>query len=182
MKVAVISQGFRAHECSTYINNSKENDGRVIIICSNKAIFDSEILPKNVEIREYKSIQKFRRNELPLFIASKQRIKKFTRGGSDIGVRIERFLNRFIWKMRYLYRASEIFFNLLINLKDMLRRKRKGKLLQQIYKPPLYEELSQELLAISKENQLDEILVFDLFDLPAVLDFVDDQAIEIKVR
>tara|TARA_B100001564_G_C20010979_1_gene390230 strand:- start:238 stop:417 length:180 start_codon:yes stop_codon:yes gene_type:complete len=50
------------------------------------------------------------------------------------------------------------------------------------WKPPRYEPLKDELFTISKENQLGEILVFDLFDLPAVLDFVDDQAIEVKVR
>jgi len=179
MKIAVITQGFRAHECSTYINNSKVNDERVIIICSDKAIFDNEILPKNVEIREYKSIQKFRRNDLPLFIASKQRIKKFTRGGSDIGVRLERFLNSLIWKMRYVYRASEVFFNLIYRL----RRKVKGKLSpHRNWTPPRYKTLREELLTISEENQLDEVLVFDLFDLPSVLDFVGDQAIEVKVR
>ncbi len=178
MKVAVITQGFRAHECSTYINNLKINDVRVIIICSDKAIFDNETLPKNVEIREYESVQKFRRNDLPLFVASKERIKKFTRGGSDIGVRLERFLNSLIWKMRYVYRVSEVFFNRVYRV----RKKIKGWLSPlRNWKPPRYKSVREELLTISAENQLDEILVFDLFDLPAVLDFVGDQAIKVKV-
>ena len=81
--------------------------------------------------------------------------------------------------MRYIYRASEALFKLIFKIwkkvKEKLSRHRNRK-------PLRYVALSQELLTISEENQLDEILVFDLFDLPAVLDFVDDQAIEIKVR
>tara|TARA_B100000902_G_C27195361_1_gene856169 strand:- start:484 stop:1026 length:543 start_codon:yes stop_codon:yes gene_type:complete len=178
-KIAVITQGLRAHECVTYLNNSQNENERVIIICSSKAIFDHEVLPGNLEIREYKSLQKFRRNDIPLFITSKQRIKKYTRGGSDSGVRLERFLNSLIWKMRYIYRASELFFKLIIKI----RRKAKENLSRhRNQKPSGYEALREELLTISDENQLDEILVFDLFDLPAVLDFVDDQAIEVKVR
>ena len=179
IRIAVITQGLRAHECAIYLNDSKRKSTRAIVVCSDKAIFDNEKLPENLEIREYTSIQKFRRNDVPLFIVSKQRIKKFTRGGSDSGVRLERFLNNLIWKMRYVYRASEILLNLIFRF----RKKIMGKLSRSNkWKPPRYEPLKDELLTISKENQLGEILVFDLFDLPAVLDFVDDQAIEVKVR
>ncbi len=179
IRIAVITQGLRAQECATYLNNSNNENERVIIICSNKAIFDNETLPENLEILEYKSTQKFGRNDLPLFVASKQRIKQFTRGGSDSGVRIERFLNSLIWRMRYAYRASEVFFNFVF----IFRRKVKSKLLgQRNWTPPRYQSLMEELLTISEENQLDEILVFDLFDLPTVLDFVGEQAIEVKVR
>tara|TARA_Y100001970_G_scaffold254947_1_gene331199 strand:+ start:2821 stop:3357 length:537 start_codon:yes stop_codon:yes gene_type:complete len=177
IKIAVITQGFRAHECATYLNNSQNE--KVIIICSSRAIFDNEILPENHEIREYNSLHRFGRNDVPLFIATKEKVKKYTRGGSDSGVWLERFLNSLIWKMRYIYRASEALFKLIIKIwkkvKEKLSRHRNRK-------PFRYEALSQELLTISEENQIDEILLFDLFDLPAVLDFVDDQAIEIKVR
>ena len=178
-KIAVITQGFRAHECATYLKNSQNENEKVIIICSSRAIFDNKILPENLEIREYNSLHKFGRNDVPLFTASKEKVKKYTRGCSDSGVQLERFLNSLIWKMRYIYRASEALFKLIFKIwkkvKEKLSRHRNRK-------PLRYVALSQELLTISEENQLDEILVFDLFDLPAVLDFVDDQAIEIKVR
>ena len=93
------------------------------------------------------------------------RAERWAKGGSTVGSRLARWMRAAEWRLRYVERIRSIMTHR--RGQDLTGRQSVAK---------------GALTAIAERQQIDEIVVFDLFVLPSALDFALSHGIPVKVR
>ncbi len=164
-RVAIISHPLRANECGIFLG-LEENKDLSILVCSVSSILKSISLPQDCEVILYQkktSILLFRRNILSVM---RNWTKNLLRGGSLLGLRLEGLLQ----KMRVR----------IVPFQGWSRIRKRG--LKESSSVPLNRQLLQTLNSLHKIESISAIVVFDVFDLPTILDFARSKEIEVSLR
>lgn len=93
------------------------------------------------------------------------RVKTWVSGGSSIGLRIDRWLRSTEWRLRYLDRVITVFES---------RRDLEWDFGN--------SNLNEVLESCFRDDNGGEVVVFDLFDLPAALSFAEGRPCRVTVR
>jgi len=159
--VAVLSQPLRQSEAATFLRSSEAE--RKLVITRYVSAIDVTEFPSDTEFFSWSPSPKPPPSSR--MVIGLARLKRWVRGGSGLGVRIDRSVRSAEWRLRYLDRILAVVES----------RKDSHWDLQN---PALVEVLNSE---VSDETGT-EIAVFDLFDLPAVLSHARDRTSRVVVR
>lgn len=91
--------------------------------------------------------------------------ERWAKGGSTLGSRVSRWVRSSEWRLRHADRLRLIIEH---------RRGTDGRLDQ--------TAMANALKAITESHQIEEIVLFDLFDLPPALDFAEACQATVKIR
>ncbi len=158
MNVAVITRSLRAAACVEYMA-SASGSPRYIILTADPGAFDSERQTANFEIMRL-SPGSLPIDRIGLVMATRRKFLRWARSGSRFGELVESAARR----VKALLRGGSV----LKPVDDVSPAGRR----------PLYDRLVE----INSDEPIEQIFVFDLFDLPAVLAFGGDFDINVVVR
>lgn len=157
----VLSQPLRQGEAGKYLR-SKDAERRLIVTRYLNAIEQSEF-PPGTEFFTWSPSPKPPPSSR--IVIGLSRLKRWIRGGSGIGLFIDRWARSAEWRMRYLDRAVA-----------MIESRRASN--WDLENPALVSVLENELSA----QTISEIAVFDVFDLPAVLRYAETKECRVAVH
>lgn len=100
----------------------------------------------------------------------RRRVAEWSRNGSSLGLRVERLHRQLQWRLRHIRRLPIAYRQWLA-----ARESRSGRDLRN-------PNLLSKLEVLHSETPIDQIAVFDLFDLPTVLRFSSSRDVEVVVR
>ena len=164
--VAIITQAMRAAHCVAYLEQMEAND-RVALITTDENLFQSPSLPEGLEIRvpavdsPSPPTSALARSDI------RRRVLRWARGGSTLGMKLDRIIRSTLWRLRYLDR--------LVSLKRM--RESELRRLEE-----LHGEIASILADIDSGGSIRQIIVFDVFDLVPALQFAGAREIPVLVR
>ena len=103
------------------------------------------------------------------FMTSKarRRLLSFTRGGSAFGVWFERTARRIIWRLRYVDRVAIVWRSAHNGTDEATETS---------------SQVLERLEAIHRATPNSQLVAFDVFDLPSLLDFGERHDITVLVR
>jgi hypothetical protein len=161
---ALISQPLRANYCKAYVDRC---DGAVILT-SDPSAFDDLDLGLETHVLAV--------SPLPELVPSKRltRSRLFrtvverARRGSRVGRWAEMTAKRFAWRLRYVDRALLL----------ARRRRQAPSDPESLRSSAIY----QALLGEAANDGFQQLVVFDVFDLPIALQFGDDNGMDVLVR
>ena len=156
----VLSQPLRQNEAALFLR-SKEAERKLVISRYVNALEQSEF-PPGTEFVSWASSPKPPPSSR--LVIGLSRLKRWIRGGSHIALRIERWARAAEWRMRYLDRAAA-----------MVESRRASN--WNLENPALVEILERDL----GEDTENEIVVFDVFDLPAVMRYAEGRECRVTV-
>jgi hypothetical protein len=158
--VVVLSQPLRQKEAAMYLH-SRTGVRRVVVTRFSTDVdmaefpADTEFLTWSPDVRQPPSSRA---------VTRLSKLKRWIRSGSNLGLRIDRWVRSAEWRLRYLDR-----------LLAMLESRRASH--WNLRNPALVE-----LLKVQTSSGDDcEVTVFDVFDLPAVLAFVEDKKCRVAI-
>ena len=168
-RVAVVSYRIRARDCNDYLQSSSY-EGSTIILCPYRNIFSKVDLESEHMVSPYRNRLSFFRSRSHVAEALKNQLKYLLRLGS-FGIGLEKFLKFLILRVSSLfYRNAQ---------KETSDRELEN---HQKNQPKHNEHLFSFLDTIHQEDPIEEIIVFDICDLPTVLEFSDPQGIRTLIR
>lgn len=163
--VAMISNPYRITYCLAYVN--RLGPGQTILTTEPEA-FLSEALDAETTVigvnppRQLVSRAKQTQTRLT------RKAMTSLRAGSKLGASVERAIKSLAWRMRSVKRTALL-----------LRRGQKGSVgPEDIRSSASYTQL----VDLRNEGRLDELVVFDLMDLPVALLFAEDHGVAVLVR
>ncbi len=164
--VGVMSQGLRAAQCAAYF--SEQPDGQnALILTSNVAVFESMKLPPQVSVTPMSPEQ----SPVPSTKAAasnlRSRIILWARSGSRFGRGVERVARQFV---RVWRRADELLF--------IKRLRRNHTDAGAASRPAVLSALQR----VHHVEPITLLVVFDLYDLPTVMEFGAQSGIPVVVR
>lgn len=163
--VAVMTQPLRAQHCAAFIRRLPASVS-IRIITPDERAFATLDLPSKVEFRHPQAKEG---SSPPNSISEsklKQRVIRWTRGGSTWGMRFDRAI-RSTMRLRYLDR--------LVTRRN-IRRSQHRNLLES------YAATTGLLTEMNQAEEISQLVVFDVFDLPPVLEFGKTHSIPVVVR
>ena len=164
--VAVLTQTLRTPQCLAFLE-SRDGQYHGTILLGNIGVVASAHVPKNF------GAQDIRRREKPLPSAALATTKAralvlaWAQGGSTVGKRIEKVTKGVLWRLRYVDRISIIRRIIASN------SKKQGE---------VSVELFGRLREIQQHERIDEVIVFDLYDLPTAVKFGEEFGVVVLVR
>lgn len=159
--VIVISQPLRSPQAIQYAAGLPE-DERKVVLTADPASIEQDSLPAGTEILP--AAPPMRAAPSARVVAGVVgRARRWANGGSYLGSRLTRWIRSAEWRLRYMDRLRTLL--------DLRRRGGAGA-----------DKLIVETLAAIDDGDMEEIAVFDLMDLPAVVEFVGPSSIRIVVR
>lgn len=160
MTVAVVlSQVLRQNEAATYLR-SYQSDRKLVITRYVDAL-DASVFPADIEVVSWAPSPKPPPSSRLTITVS--RLKRWIRSGSGAGRHIERWARSAEWRLRYLDRVVAMLESRKASTWDLEN-------------PALVALLEAELAPSD-----DEIVVFDLFDLPAVLRYSREKSCRVTL-
>ena len=166
--VAAITQPLRAAKCATFLS-THGRDRSFTVLTGSPGSFDLVELPDSTDVRFVAPSP----DVLPtgrLFAGRlTQAVINWARSGSTLGIRVERWIRAILWRLRYLDRFAVLFLG---------RRRSRAPADIRLRNSPVLDELR----SIQEDDPIESIIVFDLFDLPACLEFAEEHDIEVLVR
>ena len=161
---ALISQPLRANYCKAYVDRC---DGAVILTSDPSAFDDLDLGPETHVLAvspppELVPSKRLTRSRMFRAVVAR------ARRGSRLGRWAERTAKRFAWRLRYVDRA------LLLTR----RRRQAPSDPGSIQSSAIY----QTLLSEAATEGFQQLVVFDVFDLPVALQFGDDHGLDVLVR
>lgn len=163
--VAVMTQPLRAQHCAAFIRRLPASVS-IRIITPDERAFATLDLPSEVEFRHPQTKEG---SSPPNSISEsklKQRVIRWTRGGSTWGMRFDRAI-RSTMRLRYLDR--------LVTRRNIRRSQHRNLLASFAATTGLLTEMNQA-------EEISQLVIFDVFDLPPVLEFGKTHSIPVVVR
>jgi len=164
--VAVMTQPLRAIYCAAYLHQIPESVP-IRIITPDDRVMTSLDLPERAEFR--RPLSKAR--SVPTSSISRSRLRqgvvRWARGGSTWGMRFDRAIRSTIWRLRYVDR--------LVALRDLRKSQLKSLFAS-------HKAITDMLSEIQRDEEISQLIVFDVFDLPPVLAFGETHSIPVSVR
>ena len=149
--VVAMTQPLRVQQAATFLS-SLPVEGRKVLLTGNPTLISEDDLPEGTDIRASAPSLGPRPSARALSTNAATRAAQWTKGGSRLGVRVDRWFRSAEWRLRYVDRVFTVI--------ESGRRRRS----------PFNNDLMvEELMTIAAAEGLDQIAVFDLFDLPAVM-------------
>ena len=164
-RIAVVSYPIRARECIDYLQSSS-HEGSSIILCPYRSTFSRVDLHSEQIILPYRNRLSFFRSRRHVSAALKSQLKYFLGSGS-FGIGVKKALNFLISHLASLSYGNEP--------KDASD---KGLKNQPKYNEPLFRFLN----TFHQEDPIEEIIVFDICDLPTALEFSEPKGIRTLIR
>lgn len=164
--VAVMTQPLRAQHCAAFIRRLPASVS-IRIITPDESAFATLDLPSKVEFRHPQTKEGSSPTNSISESKLRQRVIRWARGGSTWGMRFDRAIRSTIRRLRYLDR--------LVALRN-IRRSQHRKLLAS------YAATTGLLTEMNQAEEISQLAVFDVFDLPPVLEFGKTHSIPVVVR
>ena len=165
-RISIISYPNRARDCNVYLKSSTY-EGSSIILCPYRSIFSRVDLDSEHIISTYRNRLSLFRSRRYFAESLKSDLKYFLRSGSSFGVGIERILKYLSLRIASISQMNE----------------QEGASVSEIKNQPVYNRrLFLFLEAFHQEDPIEEIIVFDICDLPTVLEFSEPKGIRTLIR
>ena len=165
-QVAVISQTLRRGHCQAYLNQEKASES--VILTADPSSFTGLQLGSPVRVVPVSPPPELLPTTRLVTGRLFRKLVARARSGSRFGRWLEKVARKLVWRLRYLDRMVVI-----------KRRQRPRAIDSKSFQD---SALFQELSAEHNEASIDRIVVFDVFDLPVVLEFAQRHDIHVAVR
>ncbi|MGH3650096.1 MAG: hypothetical protein ACRDU9_05245 [Acidimicrobiia bacterium] len=165
-QVAVISQTLRLGHCQAYLN--REGPSESVILTADPSSFTDLHFRSPVRVVPVSPPPELLPTTRLVTGRVFRRLVARARSGSRFGRWLEKMARKLVWRLRYLDRIV------------VLKRRQRPRAID----PKSFQDsaLFQELSAEHDETPIDRIVVFDVFDLPVVLEFAGRHDIDVAVR
>lgn len=150
MIVGLMSQPMRAKYCVKYLDTVQEP---AVVVVPSATVFDETPLGEHVRVVELASTARRAPSDKLVGGRVGRRVGALRDSGGRFGQTLFRAARRLQWKLRYLDRAA-----IIVRSSEAPVTERTA-------------QLEQCLADIGSTAQIDTIVVFDLFDLPAALSY-----------
>ena len=163
--VALISNPFRAKHCVAYL---KSEGSSHTLMTGDPHAFDNHELAPSTRVLKVTPPPEL----LPTARLARsrwyQRILALLRTGSALGSWLERTIKRIVWRLRYFDRLT------------ILVRRSESRPMNDsaIRDSSMYRQLTAE----HTTHPIDQVVVFDVLDLPVGLRFAEDNQLDVLVR
>ncbi len=164
--VAVMTQPLRAQHCAAFIRRLPLSVS-IRVITPDKSAFANLDLPATVQFRHHQTTQASGVNNSISGSKLRQRVIRWARGGTTWGMRFDRAIRSTIWRLRAIDR--------LVTRRNLRRSQHRNLLASYAATAALLTEMNQV-------EEISQLVVFDLFDLPPVLEFGKTHSIPVVVR
>ena len=162
MIVAVMTQPLRAAYCAEYLHR-RSSDSTVVAVVADRRAFAGIDLPADAEVVYPSSAPSVLPSERVSRSHVAGRVRRWMRSGSTGGARAHRLLLAMTWRLRYLDRTA------------MLVRRRRASAVSS-------HDVHRVLQLLASREPITELVAFDAFDLPSLLEFGEPRGIPVMLR